>query len=315
MGRVPTAEEEAAQPPAPPVDGGGSDGSGGGSGDGSGEPAEDTTVTVTDEKTGSSALVTTTTPQGSVTAQVTIPQGVSSAVLPIPCRGSAGTVAVRVLEDGSRQILPYSLYQNGTLHVQLDSSAKIELVDRTTSLSDVGSNAWFADAVQFTSSRELFRGVGGGAFAPGRSMTRAMLVTVLHRLEGSPTPTTSSSFQDVDEDAWYSQALHWAVEQGIIQGTSDGRFDPNRPMTREMLALILYRCAGSPELSPGHRSQLDTFQDGEQVSPWARQAMEWACAKGIFLGSAQGTLRAQDNTTRAEVSVLLHRYVAAAMGQ
>lgn len=299
--------------------GGGSGDTGGGDSEGDtdddtntpetpGNPSEDVTVTVTDEKTGASAQVTTTA-DGKVSAQVTVPQGVSSATIPIPCQGTTGTVAVMVLADGSRQVIPHSVYRDGTLFVRLSDSARVELVDASKDFSDVKSNAWFSDAVQFTSSRELFSGVGSGAFAPNRTMTRSMLVTVLHRLDGRPAPAGTGAFQDVSQDTWYGEAANWAAEQGITGGTGNGQFAPNQAITREAMALMLYRYAGSPELPETRAASVDRFQDAYQVSSWAREAMEWACATGLLTGDTQGTLRPQASSTRAEVATMLTRFV------
>ena len=126
------------------------------------------------------------------------------------------------------------------------------------------------------------------------------------RLEGSPAPASSGSFQDVPADAWYSDAANWAAEQGISSGTASGRFDPDTPLTRETLAVMLYRAAGSPAASG---NGLDSFQDGKQTSSWAKEAMEWACASGILTGDGNGSLRPQADITRAEVATMLTRFV------
>lgn len=303
MAQVPTADQEPVSPPA----GGGGMGGGGEAApeEPAGEPSEEPSATVTDEKTGATAQVSTGT-DGRVTAQVTIPAGVDHATLRIPCQGQTGTVAVMVLADGTRKVLPRSVYQDGVLAVRLEESATIELVDGSKHFSDVEGGDWFADSVQFTASRELFSGVGGGYFAPGNTMTRSMLVTVLYRLEGSPDLSAGGGFADVPEDAWYSDAAGWAAQLGITSGTAGGRFDPEAPITRESLAVMLYRSAGSPAVSEGG---LEDFRDGGQVSDWARDAMLWACESGILTGDGSGGLHPQEDSTRAEVSVMLARYV------
>lgn len=322
MDQIPTAEEETTQPPEPPAgDGGGAGGgnTGGGGAGGGGttpekpqeptEPEGGVSQTITDPETGASALVTTT-PDGSVSAEVTVPQGVTSATLRIPCEGKISTVAVLVEADGSRRILPRSMYQDGVLAVRLDRSASIEIVDGAKTFSDVSEKDWFAPAVQFTASRELFSGVGGGTFAPNHTMTRAMLVTVLYQLEGRPAVTGEPVFADVSDNDWYGAAAQWAAEQGITGGTTGGMFSPERAISRESLALMLYRAAGSPELSENEWKELDRFQDREMISPWAREAMAWAGAQGILAGDPQGRLLPQKDGTRAEVSAMLARFVA-----
>ena len=189
------------------------------------------------------------------------------------------------------------------------SSCRIELTNRPAAeFSDVKAGDWQFEPVQFTAVRGLFTGTGGGAFSPDAGMTRGMLVTVLHRLEGSATPGSSGTFQDVPGDAWYAQAADWAAEAGITAGTAAGRFEPQRAVTREMLALMLYRSAGSPALS-GAETGLERFPDEDQVSPWARQAMAWACAVGVLNGDDQGRLLPQAGASRGETAVMLSRFM------
>lgn len=326
MLQVPTADQEPVEPPAGGggtgggdagggTGGGGETGGGTGGGGGGGvppvdppvEPGEDKVTHVTDEKTGASAVVTTTA-AGAVSAVVTLPQGVQQASLNIPCTPKPGTVAVLVKEDGTRRVLPKSVLTEDGLTVRLDASARIELVDNTQSHSDVGQGDWFAAPVGFVTSRDLFSGVDSSRFAPDLSMTRAMVVTVLHKLEGNPAAQQSHTFQDVPSGAWYAQAAGWAVEQGITGGVDETSFAPDAPIAREDLALMLYRCAQQMGLASG-RGSLTGFGDGDQVSAWAREAVEWACANGILSGDNQGNLNPRSNSTRAEVAAMLTRFV------
>lgn len=316
--QVPTADKEPVDPPAGGGGGGGAGGggTGGGAGGGGGtgggevppvEPGEDVITNVTDEKTGASAVVTTTS-TGDVSAVVTLPQGVKQASLNIPCTPKAGTVAVLVKEDGTRQVLPKSVLTKDGLTVRLDRSARIELVDNTQTHSDVKTSDWFAPQVGFVTSRDLFSGVDSSRFAPNLSMTRAMVVTVLHKLEGNPAAGQSHTFQDVPSNAWYAQAASWAVEQGITGGVDGNSFAPDAPIAREDLALMLYRSAQQMGIASGSGS-LSGFGDGDKVSPWAEEAMEWACANGILSGDNLGNLNPRANTTRAEVAAMLTRFV------
>ena len=316
IAQVPTADREPTQPPAGGGDSGSGGGGAGGGGGGGAVPPTETpetpqpgeTTQVTDEKTGASAVVTTAA-DGGVSAVVTLPQGVARASLRIPsAKAGPGTVAVLVEEDGTRRVLPKSVPVDGGVVVSLDRSARIELVDNTRTFSDVGAASWFAGPVGFVASRGLFSGVGEGRFAPDLPMTRAMVVTVLHTLEGNPVPGQSHTFQDVPHGAWYAQAAGWALEQGITSGVGAGSFAPDAPIAREDLALMLYRCAQSMGLAAG-RASLGGFGDGEQVSAWAREAVEWACANGILSGDNLGNLNPRANTTRAEVATMLTRFV------
>jgi hypothetical protein len=135
-----------------------------------------------------------------------------------------------------------------------------------------------------------------------------MLVAVLHRLEGTPEPSQKEDFLDVPQDAWYGSAADWAAQEGITVGTGEGAFSPDLPITREMLAVMLYRYAGSPQIAEGAQSV--QFTDLESISAWAQDAVEWACDTGVLMGDPQGTLRPQANSTRAEVATMLERFVA-----
>jgi len=242
MNAVPNAEDEVSNPIPDEPSGGGS-----GSGSGSGEdtkpeetpeetPAE--TTTVTDEKTGTVTQVTTSA-DGKVSAAVTVPQGVRSVTVNIPCTAGDSTVAVLVHADGTREILTKVARTAGGLALRLDGSATVEIVDNAKSFGDVADNAWFASSVQFASSRDLFNGTGNGAFAPEVDMTRSMLVTVLHRLEGTPDATGNTSFDDLNS-GWYSEAVDWAAEQGILQGSND-QLRPNDDTSRAKVATMLMR--------------------------------------------------------------------------
>ena len=338
MAQVPNAEGETPElPPQPETpdepdgpgdsgnnggssNGGGSSGggsnngsSGGGSGSGSSgnEDSDDSqdsnTVTITDDKTGTVTKVTTGA-DGSVEAVVTVPQGVDSVVVNIPCTPAAGTVALLVEEDGSTQILPKSTVTADGLAVRLDGSAKLRLTDNSKSFSDVEGKSWYESGVQFAASRELLQGVGGGRYAPMDTMDRAMLVTVLHRLERTPQGA-DSSFSDVEAGSWYADSVNWAAQAGIVQGVAPDSFAPHAPLTRESLAVLLYRYAEQQGLDLSARSELSGFADSGAVSAWAEDALSWACASGLLEGDG-GSLRPGATCTRAEASVILERFAA-----
>ena len=289
----------------------GSSGGGSGSGSSGNEDSDDSqdsnTVTITDDKTGTVTKVTTGA-DGSVEAVVTVPQGVDSVVVNIPCTPAAGTVALLVEEDGSTQILPKSTVTADGLAVRLDGSAKLRLTDNSKSLSDVEGKSWYESGVQFAASRELLQGVGGGRYAPMDTMDRAMLVTALHRLERTPQGT-DSSFSDVEAGSWYADSVNWAAQAGIVQGVAPDSFAPHAPLTRESLAVLLYRYAEQQGLDLSARSELSGFADSGAVSAWAEEALSWACASGLLEGDG-GSLRPGATCTRAEASVILERFAA-----
>lgn len=173
---------------------------------------------------------------------------------------------------------------------------------------DVPQNIWFASGVQFAAEQGLFTGVSANEFAPYDPMTRAMLVTVLHRLDGADASGTNS-FTDVLNGKWYSNAIAWASANGIVEGLSGNRFAPNAPITREQLAAILFRYAKACGYDVSARAELTAYADAAQVSAWAGDAMRWAVAAGLISGRSGAQLAPKGEATRAEVAVILMNFV------
>lgn len=221
----------------------------------------------------------------------------------------AGLVAVLVDENGNETIITKSvLTEDGKLVMALNSgSATVKYVDNSRSYADE-IPSWASDAVQFTSSRQLFMGVSENDFGANTTMNRAMLVTVLHRLEGEPTPTKPAGFQDVSDDSWYAASAAWSAEMGIVAGTENG-FDGNRPITRQDLALMLYRYANVYGSGKGSSADFSHMGGADDVADYAAEAMRWAVGSGIIVGDENNNLDPQSPTTRAQVSVMLMRFV------
>ncbi len=173
--------------------------------------------------------------------------------------------------------------------------------------TDVSEADWFYDAVVYAYTNELFNGTSATTFSPNVPMNRAMLVTVLWRVEGSPVTTGTSIFKDVVAGTWYSDAVRWANSMGIVTGVSHTTFDPDGLVTREQLATILYRYAKIKGWDISGASALTAFKDGSQTSEWAGRAMEWACADGLILGTNDGKLNPKGQATRAQVATVLMR--------
>lgn len=173
---------------------------------------------------------------------------------------------------------------------------------------DVPQNIWFASGVQFAAEQGLFTGVSANEFAPYDPMTRAMLVTVLHRLDGADASGTNS-FTDVLNGKWYTDAIAWASANGIVEGLSGNRFAPNAPITREQLAAILFRYAKACGYDVSARAELTAYADAAQVSTWAGDAMRWAVASGLISGRSGAQLAPKGEATRAEVAVILMNFV------
>ena len=167
---------------------------------------------------------------------------------------------------------------------------------------------WGAEAVAFAASRGLLQGVGGNRFDPDGVLTRAMLVTVLYRLEGQPEGA-EAAFSDVAAGTWYASAAAWAAEAGIANGVSGGAFAPERSITRQELAAMLYRYAGYAGLDTSARQPLTAFADGAERAGWAEEALSWALATGLLTGKDGGRLDPAGNASRAEVAAVLERLV------
>lgn len=174
--------------------------------------------------------------------------------------------------------------------------------------TDVSTSDWFYSDVMFVYENGLFSGTDSRSFSPNASMTRAMLVTVLYRLEGEPVGTGSSSFSDVRSGSYYEKAVAWAAANGIVTGTGSTSFSPDAKVTREQLAAILYRYAQYKKLDTDAGAKLDSFSDAGNVSGYASEALSWAVSEGLING-ASGRLTPKGDATRAQVAAILHRFV------
>lgn len=175
--------------------------------------------------------------------------------------------------------------------------------------ADVSESQWFYDDVYFAVSNGLFNGIDEVTFAPGASMTRAMLVTVLYRLEGQPAVYGGSAFADVAAGQWYTDAVIWATRNGIVNGLGDGKFGTNDNVTREQMAAILYRYAQNCGYDTTARANLNGYTDAAKISAYAQEAMSWANAMSLINGRTATSLAPTGTATRAEVAAIFHRFV------
>ncbi|MEI3078133.1 MAG: S-layer homology domain-containing protein [Oscillospiraceae bacterium] len=173
---------------------------------------------------------------------------------------------------------------------------------------DVRRGDWFYDDVRYVYETGLMNGTANRIFAPSVSTTRAMIVTILWRLEGSPVVNFAMRFRDVVENAWYSEAVRWAAANGIVTGYSENAFGPNDNITREQLAAILHRYAKYKglDVSAGEDTNILSFDDAQTISGYAVPAMQWACGAGLMQGSNRKLLPTAQ-ATRAQVAAMLHR--------
>ena len=178
--------------------------------------------------------------------------------------------------------------------------------------TDVVAGTWYYGAAAYACNNGLFAGMTPTTFAPNATMTRAMLVSVLWRLAGEPAPKAPNTFVDVPDGAWYTDAVTWAAENGVVSGIGGSRFDPSGFVTREQTAEILYNYAHSKGYDVSARADLTAFPDAGSVSGWAEEALSWANAAGLINGTVrdgQTILDPQGSASRAQVAMILMNYV------
>lgn len=177
---------------------------------------------------------------------------------------------------------------------------------------DVFPEDWFYKEVMYVVDKKLMNGVGDNRFAPSGGTSRAMIVTILHRLEGAPD-AASTAFSDVPNDQWYSAAVNWAAANGIVTGYGNGKFGPDDAVTREQMATLFWRYAQYKKLdvSVGETTNIRSYADAEQVSDYAVPAMQWACGAGVIQGkdnAGNRHLAPADTTTRAQMATMMMRF-------
>lgn len=195
----------------------------------------------------------------------------------------------------------------------VDKAETDDKAEETAAFSDVAADDWFFESVNYAKENGLMSGVSSTEFAPEESVTRAMLVVVLHRLEGTPPPAKSSEFADVAADEWYTAGIAWAAEQGIVNGVEDTKFAPDAKITREQIAAIMHRYAvyKGYDVSVGESTNILSYDDVDKVSEYAIAPVQWAVGSGLVKGKTASTLNPEDNATRAEIAVILHRFIEA----
>ena len=179
----------------------------------------------------------------------------------------------------------------------------------TLPFTDVSAGDWFYDPVCYVYSQGLMTGTSATTFEPNTSLSRAMLVAVLHRLEGSPA-ASGSDFSDVADGDWYAQAVNWAASVGVVNGMGDDTFQPNAAITREQMAAILRNYAVYKGMDVTATGDLANYSDAASVSDWAKESVTWAVGEHLISGVTDDTLAPQACATRAQVAAILQRYLS-----
>ncbi len=170
---------------------------------------------------------------------------------------------------------------------------------------------WYKEAVLFAFNNDLMNGVGSNKFDPDGATTRAMLAAILNRHAGEPVAIAASPFTDLTQ-IWYRNAVNWAFEKEIVNGESATLFAPDKNVTREQIATMMYRYAKYDKKDVSQKKSLTSFPDSKKVSSWAKEAMEWAYAEGLITGNkinGKVLLDPQGNATRAQIATILMRYI------
>lgn len=224
--------------------------------------------------------------------KIDVPNDANKTTVEIPVENvTSGTVAVIVHEDGTEELVKDSKPTEHGVQLELSGSTTVKIIDNSKTFDDTKDH-WSRDEVNFVAARELFNGVGGNQFGVSQPMTRGMVNTVLARL--ADVDTTPGQGQ-----AWYEVGTDWAKKNGISDGTN-----PTAPVTREQLATLLYRYAGSPSVSGTLHAA-----DAASVSDYAEDALLWANQNGIVNGVGSNTIAPKDNAQRAQVAAMLARYL------
>lgn len=235
----------------------------------------------------------------------------------------AGSVRAAVAVNAADDLTAWSLADDGSISAvggTYDAGQQtyaFDVVNGVTAIArfpftDVVAGTWYYGAAAYAYNNGLFAGMTPTTFAPNATMTRAMLVSVLWRLAGEPAPKAPNTFVDVPDGAWYTDAVTWAAENGVVSGIGGSRFDPSGFVTREQTAEILYNYAHSKGYDVSARADLTAFPDAGSVSGWAEEALSWANAAGLINGTVrdgQTILDPQGSASRAQVAMILMNYV------
>ena len=261
-------------------------------------------VSVRDSDHGSVSVTPTRAKYGTtVTIQAEPEEGYEVDTVQVVTSGGRNITATKTGSDTYTFTMPRSAVSVKVIFTQPDTW--------TNPFSDVSDSAWYYDAVQYVSKNGMMSGYGANLFGPDDTLTRSQLAQVLYNLEGKPSlegENLGYPFADVQGDAWFADAVYWARLHGIVTGYSDGQFGPSDNITREQLAVMLYRYAQYKGYDVTAEGSLTSFPDEKDVASWSKTAVTWAVSHGLIAGTGQGTLDPQGNASRAEVATILMRF-------
>ena len=225
--------------------------------------------------------------------------------------GTVLTLKFEALQESRTQVVLQGGYISGAKDAKLQSTATLLVECPASRFTDVDRNEYYHEGIDFVVSRGYMIGMGGAKFQPNTEMSRAMLVTVLYRIAGEPAVKGTAPFRDVEKNSWYTNAVIWAAENGIVKGVNTTTFAPNDQITREQIATILFRYAKAEKVE----GKLAGFPDAEKVSDYAADAMAWAVEQGLINGISESDgktyLAPQETATRAQIAKILWVWLGA----
>lgn len=229
---------------------------------------------------------------------------------------AAGVYAYYIDSDGKASVILNSKYdaKNKRVVFQTNHFSNYAIGYDENAISqifkDVASTYWAADAIGYVAGKGLFQGVSETNFAPQNSMTRGMFVTVLARLSGKDVSGETGNFTDVKAGQWYTDSVNWAANNGIVEGYANNIFKPDQMVTREQMAVFLYRYAkwAGYDVTTSTNSAISSFNDSSEVSVWANEALVWAAGQSLISGVSTDTLDPQGQATRSQVAAISQRF-------
>ena len=213
-------------------------------------------------------------------------------------------------ETGTTEITgPDTVIPKTTTPTYIDNTPSVTVKKEETKspkvFIDVPDDFWGKEAIDYVAEKGIMNGTSETTFEPNAKLTRAMMAQILYNIENKPAVTLQVVLNDVQSGMWYTDAIRWAVANGVMSGYGDGNFGPNDNITLEQVAVTLWNYAGKPAASA---DKLSSFSDADSVSSWAKSAMEWACSAGLINGDGSGHICPANEATRAQIAVIMKAY-------
>ena len=223
---------------------------------------------------------------------------------------SGNELTVKDNGDGTYSfVMPDSKVNVNVTFKESSSSEPVEEDCPSAQFTDFDPDAWYHQYVDYAVANGLMKGMSPTTFEPGTATTRAMIVTMLWRLEGEPVVNATNPFDDVKDGVWYTDAIIWAADNGIVEGYGNGKFGPTDDITREQLATIMYRYAKYKGYDVSEAADLSKYTDADEISSWALDAIKWANAEGLVNGRSETTIVPQGKANRAETAAIFMRFI------